>query len=319
MDMLGSALSVFSRSIDFLAARREFGDVSLVAAGGGKFWARLSQIRLVHMRLLRCEERISRVSSVSVPANMVRITLPPKPDVSLISDGLGIRPGEIVTHTSGHRFHERTNGPSRWSSIILSAHELSRAGRATRGTPFVLPQGERRWRPAPDDLRSLVNLHDNAIRATAVRPKLPVGGQAAHGLEQELTLALIECLVDGTKDQPGRIERQRANLMTQFEDILETAPLATLSVTDIASALGVTNTLLRKCCHAHLGLAPGRYLYLRRMGLVLQALHDADPAKATVVQTAELHGFTRDGHFAAAYHAIFGELPSATLRRLRLW
>jgi AraC-like DNA-binding protein len=318
MEMLGSALSVFSKSIDFLAARREFGDVNLIATGGGKFSARLSQIWLLRMRLLGCEERTSRIAYISVPANMVRVTLPPKPDASLIWDGIGTRPDEIITHSAGHRFHERTDGPTRWSSMIFSAQDLAHAVRTARGIPFVLPRGERRWRPASDDLRSLVNLHDDAIRATTVRPKLPVGREAAHGLEQQLTLALIECLVDETTDQPDEAEQQRANLMIRFEDILQTAPLATLSVTDIASALGVTNAVLRKWCHAHLGLAPGRYLYLRRMGLVLQALYDADPAKTTVVQIAELHGFSGDGHFTAAYHAMFGELPSVTLRRIRL-
>jgi AraC-like DNA-binding protein len=316
--MLGSALSVFSKSIEFLAARREFGDVNLIVTGGGKFWARLSQIWLLHMRLLRCEERISRIGFICIPAHMVRITLPPKPDASLMWDGFGIRPNEIVTHSAGHRFHERTEGPSRSSSMILSAHELVRAARAARGTAFVLPSGERRWRPAPDDLRSLVNLHDDAIRATAVRPKLPVEREAAHGLEQQLTLALVECLVDETTNQIDGDECRQANLMIRFEEILQTAPLAALSVSDIALALGVSNAVLRKCCNAHLGLAPGRYLYLRRMGLVLDALYDADPAKTTVVQIAELHGFSGHGRFTTAYHAMFGELPSVTLQRIRL-
>jgi AraC-like DNA-binding protein len=316
--MLGSALSVFSKPIEFQAARREFGDVILIATGGGKFWARLSQIWLLHMRLVRCEERISRVAFISVPTDMVRIMLPPKPSTSLFWDGIGISPGEIMTHSAGHRFHERTDGPSRWSSIILSRHELARAGRATRGTGFVLPSGERRWRPAPDDLRVLVNLHDDAMRATTARPNLPVGREAAHGLEQQLALALIECLVNETTDPIGGAECWQGKLMVQFEEILQTAPLAALSVSDIASALGVSKAVLRNCCHAHLGLGPGRYLYLRRMGRVLQALYDADPTTTTVVQIARFHGFSGRSQFTAAYRAMFGELPSATLRRIRL-
>src|SRR3984957_13705926 len=111
--MLGSALSVFSKSIDFHAALREVGDVDLIPARGGKFWARMSQIWLLHMRLIRCEERNPRIAFISIPPNMVRVTLPPNPDVSLVWDGIGTRPAEIVTHSAGHRFHERTDGPSR--------------------------------------------------------------------------------------------------------------------------------------------------------------------------------------------------------------
>jgi AraC-like DNA-binding protein len=270
------------------------------------------------MRLLRCEERVSRVAFISIQPNVVRVTLPPKPNASLLWDGIGAQPGEIVTHSAGHRFHERTDGPCRWSSLFLSAHDLARAGRATRGTAFVLPPGEHRWRPAPDVLRAMIDLHEDAINATEVRPRLPVEKEAAHGLEQQLILALIECLVNETADHVASADRRQADVMIRFEDVLRTSPLATLTVTDIALALGVSNTVLRKHCHAHLGIAPGRYLYLRRMGLVLQALYDSDPAKATVEQITRLHGFGGSGHFAEVYRSMFGELPSVTLRRVRL-
>jgi AraC-like DNA-binding protein len=316
--MLGSALSVFSKAIEFQAALRESGDVTLIDTGGGSFWARMSQIRLLHMRLFRCEERVSRIAFISIHPNMVRVTLPPKPIASLLWDGIGAWPGEIVTHSAGHRFHERTDGACRWSTLFLSAQDLAHAGRATRGGSFVLPRGERRWRPAPHMLRSMMDLHENAINATEVRPRLPVESEAAHGLEQQLTLALIECLVNENTDHLVRADRRQAELMIRFEDVLRTSPLATLTVTHIASALGVSNAVLRKHCHAHLGMAPGRYLYLRRMGLVLQELSDSDPTETTVARITKLHGFSGSGHFTEVYQSMFGELPSATLRQVRL-
>jgi AraC-like DNA-binding protein len=263
--MLGTVLSVFSDAHDLKAALREGGDVDLVTASIGEFRAHVSQIWLLHMRLLTCEERVSRIAFISVPPNMVRVTLPPKPKASLMWDGIRAWPGEIVTHGAGHRFHERTNGQCRWSTVFLPVRDLARAGRATRGTAFVVPVGERRWRPAPDALRSLVSLHDDATRATTMRPRLPIEREAARGLEQQLVLALIECLVNETTDRDGKSERRQADVMIRFEDALRATPVATLSVTGIARALGVSNTDLRKCCHAHLGMAPARYLYLRRM------------------------------------------------------
>jgi AraC-like DNA-binding protein len=58
-----------------------------------------------------------------------------------------------------------------------------------------------------------------------------------------------------------------------------------------------------------------RYLWLRRMNLVRPALLRADPAVATVTGIATDHGFWELGRFSVEYRALFGESPSATLRR----
>jgi AraC-like DNA-binding protein len=317
MEMLGAALTVFSKPDDFQAALRENADVNLTVTSGGRFWARATQIRLWHMRLLAYDEHLSRIAFVTVPPNMVRVTLPPRPDTSLMWDGTGTRPGEIVTHNGGHQFHERTTGPCRWSSVFLPARDFVQAGRATRGASFVLPPGECRWRPAADALRSLVTLHDDAIRATATRPGLPVGKDAAHGLEQQLVLAFAECLADENTHPSGPSRDRGDDIMIRFEDVLRAVPLASLSVTDIASTLGISVVALRRHCQRSLGMAPGRYIFLRRMAQVLQALHSADPTLETVARIARVQGFSGSGRFAAAYRSMFGELPSATLRRVR--
>jgi hypothetical protein len=197
--MPGSALSVYSDPNDFQAALSACGNVQLLVTGllvtgVGEFSARLSRISLINMRLIACEERLSRVASMSIPCDMVRVTLPPRPDGSLMWDGMDARPGEIVTHGPGHRFDERTEGPSRRSTVWLPARILADAVWTTHGAKFSVPSGEVRWRPTRAALRSLVSLHGAAIRATATRPKLVAGERAAHGLEQQMMTALAECL-----------------------------------------------------------------------------------------------------------------------------
>src|SRR5271165_93623 len=193
--MLGSALSVFNESDDFRAALRESGDVDLVVTGSGRFKARLSSIALQHIHLRSCEEHLPRVAFVSLAPSLVRVTLPAEPNASLILGGIGLRAGEIATHGAGYQFHERTSGPCRWNTFWLPARHLAISGRTMRGTNLIIPHGERRWRPPPGALRSLISLHGNAIRATVARQKLPVEREAARGLEQQIILALIECLV----------------------------------------------------------------------------------------------------------------------------
>jgi AraC-like DNA-binding protein len=274
--MLGSAQTTLRDPNDLQIALRDGGDVVLVVSTGGNFEAHLSKISVPGMRLFACEERMSRIAFMSIATGLVRITLPPQPNGSLIWDGFAARPGEIVTHSGGLPFHERTDGPSRWSTIWLRAKDLADVGRATRGATFVLPSGERRWRPLPDALRSLVNLHRAAMRATAARPKLPVETMAARGLQQQMIMELAECL---TREAFGRetssTRRQHTDIMVRFEEALRGTPLERLSVARIAVALGVSNTTLRNCCHQHLGMTPARYLHLRRMELASRALLNA--------------------------------------------
>ena len=62
-------------------------------------------------------------------------------------------------------------------------------------------------------------------------------------------------------------------------------------------------------------MGPIRYLTLRRMHLVRQALSRAVPSAATVTQIATDHGFWELGRFSVAYRTLFGENPVLTLNR----
>jgi AraC-like DNA-binding protein len=63
-------------------------------------------------------------------------------------------------------------------------------------------------------------------------------------------------------------------------------------------------------------MGPKRYLLPRRMHLARRALRQAAPAAASVTDIATRFGFWQLGRFAVEYQSLFGESPSATLRRL---
>jgi AraC-like DNA-binding protein len=103
--------------------------------------------------------------------------------------------------------------------------------------------------------------------------------------------------------------------VVRFEALLQAQPERNLRMAEICAALGVSERLLRSLCAEHLGMSPTTYLRLRRMSLVHRTLRRGEPEATSVSEVARGYGFGSLGRFAADYRALYGELPSATLRR----
>jgi len=103
--------------------------------------------------------------------------------------------------------------------------------------------------------------------------------------------------------------------MVRFQEYLEAHSDRPLYLPEICESIGVSERTLRGVCEEHLGMGPIRFLALRRMHLVQLALSRAEASSVTVTRIATDHGFWELGRFSVAYRALFGEMPSETLRR----
>ena len=139
--------------------------------------------------------------------------------------------------------------------------------------------------------------------------------EVARALEQELVHALVNCLAAGDAHDHDAARRRHADVMVRFEEALATQSDRPLQVPELCAAIGVPERTLRVSCAEFLGMAPTRYIRLRRLNMVRAALRRADPATASVAELARRYGFTELGRFAAAYRTVFGETPSTTFRR----
>ena len=314
--MPGSVTSVFSEPADFEAALREEGGLGLLITGRGQFRARLTQVKLHRLRLSATEEQLSRIAFVAVPADLILVSLPMDDRPGPIWGGIRMRAGEIITLGPGQRAHARTDGRSRSGAIWLPVRDLARYGQAVTGATFFVPSFTRSWRSSPAAGRQLTQLHGAGTRMAGVRPEILVDAEAAHGLEQQLIVdALVECLSAGSADEATPAVRRHQDILIRFEGVLQAQPERNLRMAEICAVLGVSERLLRSVCAEHLGMSPNSYLRLRRMSLVHRTLSRGDSETASVSEVARHYGFHNLGRFAAEYRALFGELPSSTLRR----
>ena len=313
--MPGSATSVFSETEDFEAALRAEGCLGLLVTGRGEFRARLTQVSLHRLRLSATDEQLPCIAVVAVPGDTILVSLPRDQGSVAICGGIRIRAGEIMTLGAGQRSFTRTDGPCRWASISLPASELVRYGSALTGAAFAIPSAVHLWRPRPATGRHLRHLHSAAIRLVERGSNALIDKEAAHGLEQQLIEALVECLSTGSAIDIPPAMRERQDVALRFEALLQAQPERPVRMAEICAALGVSTQTLRLSCEEQLGIGPAEYARRRRMQLVHRALRRKNPDMATISAVARHYGFRSLGHFAADYHALYGELPIATLRR----
>jgi AraC-like DNA-binding protein len=310
--MPGSVTSVFGEPDDFQAALRADGVLNLLVTGHGQFRSRLTQVALRHLCLSAGEEHLSRITFVAVPADMLLVLLAIDDRPAPIWGGMEMRAGELITLGADQRVHTRTGGLCRWGAIRLPGEVLTQYGRALTGAGFVIPSAAR-WRPPRAALRQLRHFHQAAVRRVEARSGVFADTEAAHGLEQQVIHALVECLSAGRVEEEMEAASRYRAILARLEDLLEAEPLP--GIAEISAALGISHRMLRECCNKHLGMGPRCYCYLRGMQRVHRALQSGNPDTSSVAEVARRYGLHDLSRFAANYRALYGELPSATLRR----
>jgi len=260
--MPGSVTSVFGEPGDFEAALRGDGVLSLLVTAQGQFRARLTQVTLEHLYLSAGDEQLSRVALVAVPADMVLVTLPIGEWPAPIWGGIAMQAGEVLSFGPGERIPARTDGPCRWGTIRSPSEYLAQYGRALNGAELgVRPAA--RWRPPRAALRQLRHLHQAAVRRVEARSDVLADLETAHGLEQQLIHALVECLANGSAIEAPRATIEHRDVAARFEALLQAGPEPRLRIAEIRKLLGVSTIALRTACEEQLGMGPLAYIRCR--------------------------------------------------------
>nr|WP_255714246.1 helix-turn-helix domain-containing protein [Pelagibacterium xiamenense] len=90
-----------------------------------------------------------------------------------------------------------------------------------------------------------------------------------------------------------------------------------VSVTDIASELGVTPRALHYAVRSIFGISPFELILAFRLGHVRKELWDRRFHEHGITRAAMTQDFGHLGRFSQQYRFLYGELPSETLDRIR--
>jgi AraC-like DNA-binding protein len=232
-----------------------------------------------------------------------------------LRNGVRLSADEVIVHRPGSVNHLWSQGANRLAMMTLPLEDAAAAGLAFAGREVQAPLETYLARPAPALLARLRSLHATAGRLAETAPDAFARPGALKSLEHDLIHAMIACLAGKPADKARRIGPSPAKVMARFEDFLSARQFEPVYLAEICTAIGTSERTLRTYCQDRFGMGPMRYLWLRRMHLARRALLRTGREAATVTKIATSHGFWELGHFAVEYRALFGESPSASLRR----
>ncbi|MFL5279505.1 MAG: helix-turn-helix domain-containing protein [Rhodopila sp.] len=272
------------------------------------FQARVTWLELPLLKLLRLQEASTRIAFVRLPPEFIFITFPIVRGTPLICDGIELRFGEIMFHGRGDRFHQRTAGPCRWGTVSLTPSSLSAWSMTIIGQSLTPPLVRQILRPSDSDHGMLMRLHNEAARLAEHAPVRISHTEVVRALENDLLLALLNCLAPDEVAPGAQAVDQDASALARFEDMVSAQPYRLYRAREIRDALNMSDHAFRASCASVLGMSFSRYQRLRRLKRIRADLLRAEAADVVGIITR--YGFPDVHRFVAEYWRTYGEVPA---------
>lgn len=311
--MPGGGTRSFREAAQYEAALRK-ADIAAVIVHCGKFSARFTWAELHNLQVMRCEEDVPRLAYLQFGERLVFITFAARRGQTALWRGTELQAGSIIFHSPGERLHHSIAGSFVWGVIAADPAQLDYYGHALSGKPLSAPLDGRMLKPSHRDLARLRRLHAQTCRLAETKPRLLALSEVARAIEQDLLQTLVTCLTTSTARTGGSVACDHGEILVRFEEILTENLCGQPSMRDVCKLIGVSGRTLWSCCAEFLGMSPARYILLRRLRLVRNALRDPDRGAVSAEEIVHRFGFVGLASFARSYRAAFGETPSATLR-----
>jgi AraC-like DNA-binding protein len=311
--MPSSAVRTFGDPDDYAASYRA--DVELTVTERGLFTAKASRIDFHRLWINQSSENLPRTIHAAQTTGRALLQFLTGPGPSVFAGGLEIGPTNILRHSAFDSFYQRLSPSASFGTMSLPVEDMAALGGALAEVDLTPSRNAMLIIAPPSAIAKLQRLHAAVMSLAEDAPEIIDHPEAARGLEQALIEAMVGCLANREDRANSLAQGQHAIVMRRFRRVVEENPEQPLFIPEICKAIGVSDRTLRLCCQEHLGMAPKRYLLLRRMSLARWALRQAAPETTSVTEIATRYGFWELGRFAVEYQSLFAEPPSATLRR----
>ncbi len=289
-------------------------DLQLLPTARGPFRAELTKVCFDQLWMNRFYQNLPVINAGAMkPGRRVFTFFTSAEPAAMRHCGMHVLSGDIIVNNFDE-IHQQTEAEFRLGSMSLTTHRFETVCKAITGREFSGSPLKHLVRPNTALMSRLLKLHEKAGQIATTNPEVLEAPEAARSLEQQLIHILVRCLTESVSTQMTRTGHRHGMIIAKLEEYLEANPNTPLYLAEICGAIGAAERTLRIACEEHLGMGPIRFLALRRMHLVRQALTDAD-SSTTVTRIATDHGFWELGRFSVVYRTLFGETPSETLRR----
>ncbi|MBS0642894.1 MAG: helix-turn-helix domain-containing protein [Acetobacteraceae bacterium] len=290
----------------------------ITIVGGGRYRAGLQIVPVGSVVLQRGWQLPAHIGRVSMPADRCLLLFSPRADQppSHVARS-AVAFTDMVYAPGGSQEYCRGARDTQWEALSPSFDALTNAAETLIGTDLSRLRSTRVISP---DLSAGLHLRDLTRRVAtlaATTPQVLAHPEVVRAIADSLLRAMTACL-SGAEDRhrETRVGTGRgAAIIRRLEAFLEANADRAVHLTELCMATGVKARALRYWCNDYLGVGPVRYLHLRRMHLARRALLHGNTAATSVTRVASDFGFAELGRFAVGYRRLFGESPSATLRR----
>ena len=160
----------------------------------------------------------------------------------------------------------------------------------------------------------LMTLVDRGLGKLPGGRKEQVDSQTRTAIQSELLDIITEILL--LNDMSGKQSTPRKRYLACRKALIHAMKLSTLiQVPELAAVAGVSQRVLELGFQETLGMSPQKFLRWNRMNKLHRDLRNARTASYKVTDICNRWGFHELGRTAVEYKRLFGESPSATLRR----
>lgn len=238
-------------------------------------------------------------------------------DVSgkMIGNGTAFGPGSVMVVPARRQIRVTSLDAVEWISALIPTSRLARTAEEQSALADLCCGVIDPPLAAGGTFRHTLIRISNAALAGA----FSVDPRTRRRASQQLVAAARTLLESSSRRpavlRPGRPRVSRVEVIQLVEQWLDDEADTKPSLRDLAEAAGVSHRTLHTAFAEQLGVSPKRFLRLRLLNAVRRELIWPHAQSVRVTDVLSRLGVWDWGRFSGDYGALFGELPSETVRR----